>query len=307
MAKEYVDQHIVPKRYLDRFAFQANGKNVIGTRYTKNNEIRLFEQSTENVGYIKDYYTVTDKDDPKHWEHFFAEQIDTLCGKQLENIVSRCLLTNNKAIVLDDSKKEVLAKIIMAQLMRVPSSVYFFKENIPQIYSKVATPYLSIFPKEMADHLEDKIQAIVFSEQWQKEQFLNHSFDQRRFLWYCSILQKRMWVVYLNLYEAEMPFITSDNPVLVEGIGKAEIGLFKNGLISPRTCIFFPITPKLAVANYSQDGIIGVAEHDIRDRIIAIKELSFVMDKNLKIIKQAYQHAFIPKQLYDEIKGSLNS
>ncbi len=302
MAKEYVDQHIVPKRYLDRFAFQANGKSVIGTRYTKNNEMRLFEQSTENVGYIKDYYTVTDKDDPKYWEHFFAEQIDTLCGKPLENIVSRCMLARNKAIVLDDLQKEVLAKIIMAQIMRVPSSVYFFKESIQKIYTRVATPYLSIFSKKMVDDLEDKIQSIVFSEQWQKEQFLNHSFDQNRFMWYCSILQKRLWVVYLNLCEAEMSFITSDNPVLVEGVGKAEVGLFSNGLISPRTCIFFPITPKLAVANYSPNGIMRLAEHDIRDRVIAIKELSFVMDKNLKIIKQAHQHAFFPKQLYDVIK-----
>ena len=80
MAKDFTNQHIVPKRYLDRFGIKDRKTTIIGTRILEKGEVKFFTTSTDNVGYIKNYYDVTDKDDPKYWEHFFAKEIDTLCG-----------------------------------------------------------------------------------------------------------------------------------------------------------------------------------------------------------------------------------
>ena len=77
MAKQFVNQHIVPKRYLDRFASKVDGKYIIGTRYYEKKQPKLFRASTADVGYIKNFYDVTDRDDPKYWEHFFARRLLT--------------------------------------------------------------------------------------------------------------------------------------------------------------------------------------------------------------------------------------
>lgn len=301
MGKEYVNQHIVPKRYLDRFASQINGKNMIGTRVYIQNKPKLFTQVTSKVGYIKNYYDVTDKDDPKYWEHYFATEIDTLCGTEMEHIINAATLFQNGREVLTQHNKEVLSKIIVAQLMRVPSSVDYTKTIYPRIEKEVKDRARSVIPASLLSTYTQKINDCKLNEQEQKELFLNSSFNSEHFDKYCSLLQERIWVVYINTQRKCMPFVTSDNPVLVEGIGKKEIGLFKNGLSNPATCIFFPITPGIAVASYSKFGIVGVAADDLDGKRILIDELGFIMDKNIKIMDQAYQHSFIPQPFYDEI------
>jgi len=99
MGKEYVNQHIVPKRYLDRFASQIGDKRIIGTRLYTRGKVKFFLESTDNVGFIKNYYDVSDKEDPKYWEHFFASEIDSLCGKELSNIISTITMSHKEGMV----------------------------------------------------------------------------------------------------------------------------------------------------------------------------------------------------------------
>jgi len=301
MGKQYVNQHIVPKRYLDRFASHVDGKSIIGTRYYVKDKPKCFPASTSDVGYIKNFYDVTDKEDPKYWEHFFANEIDTLCGADMENIISAATLGNNNSAVLTDHAIEVLAKIIVAQMMRIPSSIDYVKEIYPRIEKEVKERALSIIPASLMSKYESKIKEITLDEQWQKEQFLNHSFDSVNFDRYCRLLQDRIWVVYVNTLRTVIPFVTSDNPVLIEGVGTSEVGLFRNGLANPATCIFYPLSPAIAVASYSKRGIMGVAKDDLDRRKVLLDEYKFIIDKDYKIMEQAYHHSFIPQPFYDEI------
>lgn len=100
MAKDYTNQHIVPKRYLDRFGMKDGKRTIIGTRIVNKGNVRFFTDSTVNVGYIKNYYDVTDKNNPKYWEHYFAREIDTLCGQDTENIIAKVTLSRPDTIVL---------------------------------------------------------------------------------------------------------------------------------------------------------------------------------------------------------------
>ena len=304
MAKQFVNQHIVPKRYLDRFASKVDGKYIIGTRYYEKKQPKLFRASTADVGYIKNFYDVTDRDDPKYWEHFFAREIDSLCGREMDNLISTITLSQYDVPVLSEHYKQVLSKVTVAQMMRVPSSVAYIKEIYPRIEKAVKDSVIAAIPDSLMAKYKPKIQNIKLDEQWQKEQFFNHSFAPANFDRYCSLMQDRIWVVYVNTQRDNMPFATSDNPVLVEGVGKKELGLFHNGLANPSTCIFYPISPTIAVASYSRAGIMSVVADELDGRKFFLGELKYIMDKNIKIMEQAHHHSFIPQPLFDAIANS---
>lgn len=304
MSKGFVKQHIVPKRYLDRFAENIDNKNIIGTRMVKNRKVYLFQKSTSEVGYIKNYYDVTDKDDPKYWEHFFAEKIDTLCGHDMENIIAKATLSQENGTILSEYDKLVLSKVIVAQVMRVPDSVDYVKNKIyPRVSKQVKESVASILPSFLLEKYEKQLMNIELSDQFQKEIIFNHTFEPENFERYCKIMQEGIWVVYVNNHRNIIPFVTSDNPVLVEGVGRKETGLFYNGLASHSTCIFYPLSPSIAVAVYSRRGLLNIIadKYDGRKTILKENELKYIFDKNIKIIGQAHHHSFIPKPLFDLI------
>lgn len=302
MAKDYTNQHIVPKRYLDRFGRKDGKRTIIGTRNVSKGNVRFFEDSTANVGYIKNYYDVTDKNDPKYWEHFFAREIDTLCGQTMDNIIAKVTLTQQNATVLSSQDKAVLSKIIVAQLMRVPESIDYVKNNLyPKVSAQVKENLISALPPAFVEKYTDQIMSTEFSEQEQKELMFNYSFEPANFDRYCDMIQAGVWVVYVNMHRDTMPFLTSDNPVLVEGVGSKDTGMFRNGLANPSTCIFYPLSPGIAVAIYSRQGILGLVADEYDGRNILLDELKYIMSRNVKIMAQAHRHSFIPQPLYDEI------
>ena len=305
MAKEYTDQHIVPKRYLDRFGTKDGKRTMIGTRFTAKGKPRFFIEATDNVGYIKNYYDVTDKDDPKYWEHFFAKEIDILCGRDMENIIAKATLSKINAPVLLAHDKEVLSKIIIAQLMRIPENIDYVTEQIyPKVSRQVKEDVAATLPQFLIEKYGEQLKNMEISVQGQKELILNHAFAPENFERYCGLLQDGVWLVYVNTQRSYMPFLTSDNPVLVEGIGSKGTGLFRNGLANPATCIFYPLSPSIAVAIFSRDGILGWVADEYDGRKIMLDELKYIMDKNIMIMSQAYHHSFIPQPLYNTIVNS---
>lgn len=307
MGKEFVDQHVVPKRYLERFASIVNGKYIIGTRYRDKNGVKLFRASTDDVGYIKNFYDVTDKADPKYWEHYFDREIDRLCGTEMESIISYVLMSRNNSIIFSEHSKEVLAKVMIAQMMRVPSSFDYIKGIYPRIEKEVKDEVLSALPASLLKRFGQRVKEIKLDEQWQKEQYFNHSFAPENFNKYCQILKDRIWVAYVNVCRNDMPFATSDNPVLVENVRSKEIGLFHNGIVDSNTYLFYPISPAIAIANYSRNGIMGLLADELDCRMLLIDDMKYIMAKNTKIIDQAHHHSFIPQPLFEELmekKGS---
>ncbi len=304
MAKGYTNQHIVPKRYLDRFGTKDGKRTIIGTRIVSKGNVRFFTESTENVGYIKNYYDVTDKNDPKYWEHYFAREIDTLCGQDMENIIAKVTLSCPNVTVLSAHDKEVLSKLIIAQLMRIPKSIDYVKTVLyPRVSAQVKEDLVSTLPPAFFEKHREQIMNTEFSEQDQKELVLNHSFEPVNFDRYCKVLQDGIWVAYLNTRWDTMPFLTSDNPVLLEGVGSKETGMFRNGLANPATCIFYPLCSGIAVAIYSRQGILGLAADEYDGRKVLLDELKYIMSRNVNIMAQAHRHSFIPQPLYDEIAG----
>lgn len=304
MAKGYTNQHIVPKRYLDRFGTKDGKRTIIGTRIVNQDKERFFTDSTANVGYIKNYYDVTDKNDSKYWEHYFAREIDTLCGQDMENIIAKVTLSRPDVTVLSACDKKVLSKLIIAQLMRIPESIDYAKTELYQrAFKEVKEDMMSTLPQFMFGKYGEQLKNLELPEQNRKELFFNHVFAPENFDRYCKILQDGIWRAYVNTQRSNMPFLTSDNPVLVERIGNKETGVFYNGLGNPATCIFYPLSPEIAVAIYSQQGILEMIFDKYDGKKMMIDDLKFIRNKNKKIMEQAYRHSFIPQPLFDTIAG----
>lgn len=302
MSKKYVKQHIVPKRYLDRFAFNANGKNIIGTRLAINNKIKLFENITSNVGYVDNFYDVYDKEDEKYWEKYFAKTFDYLCGEDLERIISKITLSQDTTVVLDENDKTILSKIIVAQMMRVPQSLNAANDIYHNTGERAKYELLNSLPINLREIYGDQILNFKLTPQWIKENFFNMMFDPNNFNYICSILCERTWVVYVNTHKTDMPFVTSDNPVLVESMNSKTTGIFNNGLSNVTTSIFFPLTPTIAVASYTpNNAFLELIKYRIKDTKIVIDDIPFVMSKNIRIMDQAFRHSFIPQPMFSNL------
>ena len=299
MAKAYTNQHIVPQSYLKRFGIRSGDKTIIGTRIKKDKQFKFIYQSIENVGYIKNFYDVTDKEDPKYWEHFFGNEIEPLYGRAMNNIIAKVLLSQNNTTVLSAYDKEVLSKIIVAQLLRIPDSIdYVEKQIYPTISRQVKEAFLSTFPQSQSD----QIQNIEFSKPKIKELLLNKSFANENFKRYCHILQEGFWLVFVNTQCDLFPFATSDNPVLVESIySGSKTGLFDNGLANPYTTIFYPLSPTIAIAIYSRQGLFAPVADIYDGKRMALDDVKFILYKNSKIFEQAYQYSFLPQPLFESV------
>ena len=303
MKKEYIKQHVVPKSYLNRFAEKRNGKYIIGVRFLdQDGNIKLFERSTDDVGYIKNIYDVTDKEDPKYWEHNFASEYDLLFGQNLETIISSITLAG-EGYKLSDYDRTLLSRIILAQMFRVPDNIKYVT-NFPyqNALSRVKQEFYTIFPQNIINKSKDIIESFQMSEQSKKESYLNFFFDKDIFNKYAGFLKQRTWIVYYNSISKSIPFVTSDNPVLVENINHPDkIGIFINGIVNPNTVLFFPISPTIAVVNYSRYGVFTPIADKLDGHIYPLNEAGYIIRRNIRIVEQAYHHSFIPKPFYNYI------
>jgi len=309
MAREYVDQHVVPQSYLKRFATRVSKeKYIIGTRVVGNNGVpKVFFDSISNVGYVRNFYDVEDKEDPKYWEHFLAKQIDVLCGNQLDNIISPMYLSNEKSVVLNQTSKMVLSKIIMAQLIRVPGSVEAAREIGLRVKQKALTRFQNLLPLQRANGCE-RIVNDFFSGVHLKEVFFNHSFSDENFAKYCKLLtDDYVWLLCFNSFADSVPFITSDNPVILENSVNSKIGLFHNGLISAETCLYFPLNPEIAVMCFSRKGFVGSVLDDCDGQMFVLNDLKTIVEKNYRVAEQAFVHTFIPLSLFEKTKDAARS
>ena len=79
--------------------------------------------------------------------------------------------------------------------------------------------------------------------------------------------------------------------------------MFSNGLANPANCIFYPLSPEIAVAIYSRQGFLGVAANEYDGRKVLLDDFKYITSRNRRIMDQAYHHTFIPQPLYDMVKN----
>ena len=127
MGKGYTNQHIVPQSYLKRFAEKNsnNGKYHICV-FSKSRKVGKgpFIRSIKDVGFIKNYYDVSIREDPKYWEHFIDRNIENKSERTINGVISKITLQQLEHFTILSQEKVTIARFLGFQMMRVPP--FFF-------------------------------------------------------------------------------------------------------------------------------------------------------------------------------------
>lgn len=124
-------QHIVPRSYLRRFATKIPKKK----RYqigVIDKSGRAFSQSIDNVGYVKNYYDTNCREDKKHWEHYFANEIEPHYGRDLDLIITKVYMSQPETVILNEYDKKMLTIMMCFQIMRNPQYIDRTIDDMPQ-------------------------------------------------------------------------------------------------------------------------------------------------------------------------------
>ncbi len=296
---DFEKQHIVPQSYLKRFATQnpKNKKYIIGVR---DKSLRLFSQSIENVGFLKNYYDTSFHDDNKYWEHYFANEIEPLYGEKLNSIIVKATMSQPQAIVLDESDKEALTTMMCFQMLRNPGYIDKTINGMPSFINEQKKKIIKCNSELTSEQIRI-IKKIDFSKDKCKEEILNIITNSERYKRFSRILANKAWFVFFNSISDTMPFITSDKPIvfcrLIPG-KELEFGLGRND-----TFIYYPITPTIMIAIYPSV-LFTVNMKDKSDVVkkLTLKDLKFICKINCRQISDCYKQAFLPIDLYNHVK-----
>lgn len=110
-----VNQHIVPQIYLKNFATKNSRSKYQIIVLSKRKKIKSRIDTINNVGYIKNFYTVDGETDEEKtaWETFYAKTVEPLYSYGVNNLIAKTILSA-KDEVIDKDEKLILSKIIVA-------------------------------------------------------------------------------------------------------------------------------------------------------------------------------------------------
>ena len=87
----------------------------------------------------------------------------------MENIIAKVTLSCPDTIVLSAHDKQVLPKLIIAQLMRIPESIDYVKTVLyPRVSAQVKEDLVSTLPPVFVEKHREQIMNTEFPEQYQK-------------------------------------------------------------------------------------------------------------------------------------------
>lgn len=306
MGEEYVKQHYVPQSYLKRFAERnTNNKGYhIGVRRknTKGNII-LFEKAIDDVAYEKNYYDIDELDDPKFFEHYFSNEIEPLYGNTLTNIISRITLglTSNFLAVED---RDALSKMIFFQFVRVPK---FLERNFakgPKICKEVANTFLKEYSDILTKKQKQEIRQSKVSESFVRKVVLEMVSSEESLRKFGEVISNGIFIVSYN--NTGIPFVTSDNPVILYNFKNQNMEYGDNGIANPDTVILFPISPKIMI-EVAPPGLKAGGGRAVDGKIITLNEsnnndIAFVIRVNMLQMQHATAESYIPPSFMAYIK-----
>lgn len=256
MAKEKVRQHIVPQSYLKRFAKKNSNNNGYNIGVKQGSTSKIFTAAVKDVAFRKNYYDVTNKEDTKYWENYFANNIEPMYGSELTNIISSIILSNKKRDVLSTSQRNILAKMIIFQILRVPGFLERRFQYGDELFDETIEETVQIF-KEKNISVDDKLSKYIQNKvNVVKELSIESISDEKILNSLAEFLAEKIWIIYIN--NTGVPFMTSDSPVVMYNIINKSFSYADNGIGRYDTFIYYPLTGKIILQIIPEDFLSGI-------------------------------------------------
>ena len=304
MNKVNVKQHVVPQSYLRRFAKKnKNNKGYhIGVRRHDKNDILLFVKAIDDIAYVDNYYDVSVRDDPKHWERYFSREIEPLYGTSLGNIISKAVLTMPDHRVLCDNDKHILAELISFQFLRVPAFLNHHIERGVEFGQKLKKQIIQLFEHRISKDQIDNLNNLTIDSDLVKDITFDAISDSERLTEFAKILEDRIWTIDCN--NTVIPFITSDNPVILYNFINGTADYKSSGIGRQDTIILFPLSSRHLLQIFPKE-LLGKTGIKIDGSMIAInkKDIKFVIGVNMLQIQHASKEAYMDPKFLEEIKA----
>lgn len=312
MEKEtHKKQHIAPVAYLMRFA--TNEQIGVKLKDNKNgqnseNNLNFFTTNIKNVGFIKRFYDIPSRADPKFWEKYYADKVDPLYGAPLARIISRIQLCPKETYRLEEKEKRLLARIICTQMLRVPKFINKRLENAPAIWEKLKKDIMEATKEILPDEKRQTVQDYQFSSDELKDMVLASINSEAQVVRLEKYLLARFWMIYYN--DTNCSFMTSDSPAVMYNLVSKSTSSTDTGLAHLDTAVLFPLTPKILIQLIPIPSPFDSAlSEDFNGRIHPIyqRDLDFVLQANLLQLDNCFQHAFMSIDAYNFIQEHIEN
>lgn len=295
---DFKKQHIVPQSYLRRFATQnpKSKKYIIGVR---DKSVRLFSQSIENVGYLKNYYDTECHDDKKYWEHYFAKEIEPIYSRDLDLIITKINMSRPEAVILNDDDKEKLTIMMCFQMLRDPDYIDKAISEMPDFVYEFKKKIIKANPELSSDQVRI-VKKVNYSKDMCKEEILKIITDSDRYKSFAKALSNKAWYIFYNSISKKMPFVTSDKPVVIYNYASRKremLGIGRND-----TFIYYPVNPSILIAIYPPKIFFSdMLKGSDTVTILRGKDIEFIGKFNCHQISDCYKQAFLPLFFYNDI------
>ncbi|MDD3278648.1 MAG: DUF4238 domain-containing protein [Lachnospiraceae bacterium] len=285
-------QHHVPRSYLRNFAKQE-GKECRLYMQMKGN-VAVHRVIVDNVAAARNFYTIELIENKYIWEEYYATVIEPKMSETLRTLIlngMNCLVQTG-SIILTDEIKVKMAMYMIVQLLRSRNTRSYeegLRANLEQKTIEQAKKIFSDMGMERAIKL---IENYHVSDDLFKLTIMEATLNVEQIEKYMEVLLEKIWVVYRIDGDAE--FITSDNPVMFMNRETLDVTPFKNGLKQNTTMIYYPISPRLLLALYS-DRTMGGTITKFQDQLLYInakKDKRFIDNHNKKQKEQCDLQVF---------------
>ena len=269
MCNEVVYQHTVPVCYLANFGIYGNQKRDSMLYFYNVQENKCGSSKVEKFPTIKYFYDIEELGEQKQVIEKMFSQIEGELATLLDSLLNTTLIGTDyrKGVSVQVDKEQFSAHFAML-ITRTQAFRDYYKDVYQQI--KNGFPYADIPRYSKTDFQRIHTSEIL-------------SFGMSNF--YANLFSDWHWLFIIN--HTELPFITSDNPVI--RINHSKKTNEPNSKAAPEETYFIPLSPNVAVEIFSKD----ILKKDLI--LLDIYNINIVASYNKEIIKNCSRLLFSNK------------
>lgn len=286
--------HYVPQVYLKNFAKKKDHSWMV---YVRDKELEnCYNADIKSIAMEKDYNTVLKLEDKYYWEHFYSTGIELLMSKVLTSTIinCNCAFIKNESLILNKRLKYDLGKILITQLLRTKKA----RNHQLEISNKVVPSVINFLKVQLVNKLtleqEEILNSFELTEDLFKDIDLKIINDEKRVNKFVNILMDKVWIIYKNINYQQLPFITSDNPVVMYNINNKSTSSKVNGIAKRYTIIYYPLSSQLLLSIYDH-GLFWGELNKYDNKILELdikKDSKFINNINLLQYKQCIRQVY---------------